>query len=83
MSSESEETAYSPPALDREKADALLRASPSEDLSNIYMDLSADQPKTDEARKRFRQAIQESFNLRLTDAVKRIWQLRVVHPGRN
>jgi hypothetical protein len=80
MSAEPEGAAYSP-ALGQEQADALLQTSVGEDLRDVYMDLSSNQPKTEETRAQFRQNLQESFSLKLTDVVERIWQLPpvVVH----
>ena len=79
MSNDPTLVGYSPaPQLTVAEADALLQAASGEDLTDVYRDLSSNQPKTEETRARFRETLREQFELKLPDVVERIWQLPIV-----
>jgi len=58
--------------------DLLLKTVPDEFLATVYMDVLSNTPKNDQAREGFRQLLQSRFNLRLQDAVERVWELPAV-----
>ena len=75
MSSEPSGSGYSPTQLSTEQVDALLQAAPNEFLANVYVDFLSNQPKNEQTREQFRNALRNRFELKLEDAVERVWQL--------
>jgi hypothetical protein len=75
MSGEQKTGGYSPAKLSREQVDSLLHAAPDEFLATVYLDVLSNQPKNDQTREEFRELLQNRFDLRLPDAVERMWEL--------
>jgi hypothetical protein len=75
MSSERPGSGYSPAQLNKEQVESLLKAAPQEFLATVYVDFLSNQPKTEQTRASFRQLLQDRFDLKLADAVERLWEL--------
>jgi hypothetical protein len=70
-----ERSRYSPAQLNKEQVELLLRSAPQDFLATVYIDFLSNQPKNEQTRASFRQLLQNRFDLRLAEAVERLWQL--------
>lgn len=75
MSGENQSAGYSPASLSKEEIDSLTQGVMSEGLLPVYIDFLSNRPKTEAAREEFRELLRSKFDLKLSDAVERMWEL--------
>jgi hypothetical protein len=75
MSAERAGGGPSPASISTEQLDALLKTAPNELADAVFYDLDSNEPKDEQRRNQFRQVLRDKFELKLSDAVERIWQL--------
>jgi hypothetical protein len=75
MSAERAGGGPSPAGISTEQLDALLKTAPNELADAVFYDLDSNEPKDEQRRNQFRQVLRDKFELKLSDAVERIWQL--------
>jgi hypothetical protein len=65
----------SPSLLSKEQVDSLIEAYTGDGLRTVYVDFSANRPKTEQAKDEFREQLQIRFDKNLPDAVDRMFEL--------
>jgi hypothetical protein len=75
MSGEASGGGYSPSELDKEKLDSLLKTAPEDFYAPVYVDLLPNQPNTENTRANLGDLFRAKFDLKLNDAVDRVWKL--------
>jgi hypothetical protein len=75
MSNEQERSGYSPSLLSQDQVEALLKTASGDLAGQAYVDFLSNRPKNEQTRTEFRQLLLAQFELRLPDAVERMFDL--------